>query len=191
MRRRLSYANVMATLAFFFALTGGAMAVGKYIVSTDPITSGDLAGSTYGSPVIAPGKVTTAKIADGAITAAKLASPENWHEVGALGEPAFQGSWVNATSGLQFPPTTTAFYKDALGVVHLKGNPTAGGQGRGDPIFFLPVADRPTKTIVLTTDRDFGFALIVIDPDGRVSDHFGAASGALSFDGLSFRTDEG
>src|SRR5262245_33309296 len=30
LRGRLSYANVMATLAFFFALTGGAMATGKY-----------------------------------------------------------------------------------------------------------------------------------------------------------------
>jgi hypothetical protein len=74
LRRRLSYANVMATLAFFFALTGGAMAGVKYLTSSDPINAGDLAGSTYGNPVIATGKVTTGKVADGAITSAKFDS---------------------------------------------------------------------------------------------------------------------
>jgi hypothetical protein len=73
LRGRLSYANVIATLALFFALTGGAMATGKYLTTTDPITSGDLAGSTYGSPVIAAGKVTTGKILDGAVTTGKIA----------------------------------------------------------------------------------------------------------------------
>lgn len=73
MRRRLSYANVMATLAFFFALTGASIAGVKYIRATDTIPStSDLAGSTYENPLIAPGKVTTGKIADGAITSAKL-----------------------------------------------------------------------------------------------------------------------
>ena len=74
LRRRLSYANVMATLAFFFALTGGAMAANKYLQASDPITQGDLAGSTYGIPLIAAGKVTSGKIADGAITTSKFDS---------------------------------------------------------------------------------------------------------------------
>jgi len=74
MRRRLTYANVMATLAFFFALAGGSMAATKYLQASDPITHGDLAGSTYGSPVIASGKVTTGKIADGAVTSSKFDS---------------------------------------------------------------------------------------------------------------------
>jgi hypothetical protein len=72
LRARLSYANVIATLALFFALTGGAMAANKYLQATDPITTGDLAGSTYGNPLIAPGKITSSKIADGAITSAKF-----------------------------------------------------------------------------------------------------------------------
>jgi hypothetical protein len=74
LQRRLSYANVMATLAFFFALTGAATAGVKYIATTDPIPStSDLTG-TYGNPLIGTGKVTTAKIADGAITSAKFDS---------------------------------------------------------------------------------------------------------------------
>jgi hypothetical protein len=63
LRGRLSYANVMATLALFFALTGGAMAGAKYLTASDPINAGDLAGSTYGSPVIAAGKITSAMFA--------------------------------------------------------------------------------------------------------------------------------
>src|SRR5262245_47910930 len=70
----LSYANVVATLAFFFALTGGSMAATKFLQASDPISEGDLAASTYGNPVIAAGKVTTAKIANEAITSAKFAS---------------------------------------------------------------------------------------------------------------------
>jgi hypothetical protein len=63
LRRRLSYANVMATLAFFFALTGGAMAGAKYLTANDTINAGDLAGSTYGAPVIAAGTITSATFA--------------------------------------------------------------------------------------------------------------------------------
>jgi hypothetical protein len=76
LRRRLSYANVMATLAFFFALTGASMAGVKYITASDVIPgTSDLAGSTYGNPLIAAGKVTSGKIADGAVTPSKLANP--------------------------------------------------------------------------------------------------------------------
>src|SRR5262249_14898394 len=99
MNRRLSYANVMATLAFFFALTGGAAAVNKYLQETDPITQGDLVGSTYGNPVVAAGKVTTNKIADGAITAEKLGtSARLWARVfadGSVGPASKPGVTVN------------------------------------------------------------------------------------------------
>lgn len=74
LRRRLTYANVMATVAFFFALTGASMAGVKYIAAGDAIpATSDLAGS-YGDPKIADGKVTTDKVADGAITSSKIAS---------------------------------------------------------------------------------------------------------------------
>jgi hypothetical protein len=53
----------MATLAFFFALTGGAVAATGALKATDPITAGDLAGSTYGTPIIADGAITSAKFA--------------------------------------------------------------------------------------------------------------------------------
>jgi hypothetical protein len=51
----------VAFVALFVALGGGAVAAGTYIKTTDQIPSGDLAGSTYGSPTIASGAVTAAK----------------------------------------------------------------------------------------------------------------------------------
>ena len=66
--RHGSSRNVVATLALFFALTGTAAATAKYLTASDPITSGDLAGSTYGTPVMAPGSVISGKISDGAVT---------------------------------------------------------------------------------------------------------------------------
>ena len=68
LRGRLSYANVMATLAFFFALTGGAVAATGALKATDPITAGDLAGSTYGTPIIADGAVQGYVLAQFAFT---------------------------------------------------------------------------------------------------------------------------
>lgn len=87
-RRHLSYASVMATLALFFAMSGVATAGVKYLIASDTIPStSDLAGSTYGNPLIAAGKVTTASIADGAITSSKFdsgATAPNASSIGGL-----------------------------------------------------------------------------------------------------------
>lgn len=55
-----------------------------------------------------------------------------WHEIGASGEPAFQNSWVNYGGSW----ATAAFFKDRLGVVHLKGLVKNGTVG--STIFTLP-----------------------------------------------------
>jgi hypothetical protein len=58
----------VAFVALFFALGSGALAANKYILSTDTIPSGDLAGSTYGNPLIANGAVSNTKLANPALT---------------------------------------------------------------------------------------------------------------------------
>jgi hypothetical protein len=49
LRGRLSYANVMATLAFFFALTGGALAATGALKATDPIRQATSPGAPTGT----------------------------------------------------------------------------------------------------------------------------------------------
>lgn len=53
----------VAYVALFFALSGAAVASTNYITKSEAITNGDLAGSTYGDPLIAAGKVTNKELA--------------------------------------------------------------------------------------------------------------------------------
>ena len=112
LRRRVTYANVTATVALFFALTGGATAAAKVLIATATIpATSDLAGSTYGNPMIASGKVTSGKIADGAITTAKFnasAIAPNADKLDGLDSSAFQYSPSTglALAGNQFSVST-------------------------------------------------------------------------------------
>lgn len=67
LRSRLTYANVMSTIAAFAALTTG----GAY--AADKITAGDITKNAVRSKHIKRSAVTTPKIRDRAVTAAKLA----------------------------------------------------------------------------------------------------------------------
>jgi hypothetical protein len=63
---------------------------------------------------------------------------EAWHEIGVSGEPAFENSWVNFDAANE---ATAAFYKDALGIVHLKGVVKSGTVNAR--MFTLPDGYRP------------------------------------------------
>jgi hypothetical protein len=152
---RLTYSNVIATLALFLALGGGALA------------ASNLGKNTVGSKQLKKNAVTTAKIKNKAVTGAKikpgtitgtqvnastlgtvpvanlansLAPPEAVHLVGGAGQPGFLNKWQNPPGG---PPgfNPVGFYKDHEGVVHLQGLAVGGEENKA--LFQLPPGFRP------------------------------------------------
>jgi hypothetical protein len=159
MRPRLTYANVMATIAVFIALGGSAYAF-------------HLGKNSVGSKQLKKNAVTTAKVKNEAITAAKVKKgtltgtqidvstlgmvpsavhatsassanaidqPEPFHEVGTPGEPQFQ----NGCSNIGGADSTVAFLKDREGFVHLKGQFHCLAAGKVP--FQLPPGYRPAR----------------------------------------------
>ncbi len=214
MRPKLSYANVMATVAVFIALGGASYAALK------------LPKNSVGSKQLKKNAVTTAKIKNEAITGAKvkkgtltgtqidastlgavpdavnaqtanaLAQPEAWHVVGAPGEPSFMNSWatVHGTA-----VQAVAFYEDHEGVVHLKG---IAGEGTGLAMFHLPPGFLPASRKVDEFTVGCGGpsgecnlhsvgALVIYGPgfgaDGLVQAPVGST--VVNLEGVSFRAE--
>src|SRR5690242_18300097 len=124
-RPHLTYANVVSTLAVFFVLTGTAGAA--YVVSSNsqigPNTvSGHKPPSGIHSNLIT-GSLNGTDLAPKAVTAARLAKSGPYRAIGAPGQPPFEGGWAN----FGFGDATAAFYKDQLGMVHLRGSITGSG----------------------------------------------------------------
>lgn len=114
-----------------------------------------------------------------------VGQPEAWRAVGALGEPAFQNSWIN-TDAVNF--NSASFYKDPGGIVYLKGLVSGG---TSTTIFQLPVGYRPTKNMYLAaTDTLASHAEVSINFQGLVGRNgFASPSGPLSLEGISFRAE--
>jgi hypothetical protein len=115
----------------------------------------------------------------------QVLNTEAYREVGAAGQPDFENDWENAGFGAG----TAAFYKDALGVVHLKGT-IRTGTGNGFPAFTLPPGYRPDQDLLMPMAASFSYdeAGVEVHPDGEVipvcdtsgDDCFGGIGG-LSF----------
>lgn len=75
-RKRITYANVMSSIAVFLVLGGGAAYAAKKIGSNEikgnSITTGKIKKEAVSASKIKKNSVTTAKIANGAVTGAKL-----------------------------------------------------------------------------------------------------------------------
>lgn len=109
-----------------------------------------------------------------------LVVQENWHEITSN---QFQDGWGNY--GAEY--NTAAYFKDSMGIVHLKGLIKGGAVGNGRTIFTLPEKYRPAARelhTVHTHDRTLG--RVDVHPDGRVSPYQGN-SGWFTLDGITFR----
>lgn len=208
-RRRLTYANVMSSIAVFIVLGGAAFAAVKLPknsvgtkqikknavigskVKDGSLTGADINASTLGT-VPSATNAGHASSADTATNASKLAGKdpsafasaevEPFHEVGAAGQPAFENGWNNESPSGE---TTAAFYKDPFGIVHLKGIVTGGASST--VIFTLPEGYRLTKSGCFATIRE---RYVCIYNDGAVRQAFGTA-GSVALDGMTFRAGTG
>jgi S-layer homology domain len=118
-----------------------------------------------------------------------IMQPEAFHVVGTAGEPQFQNGWGNFGSGTW---ESAGFFKDALGIVHLKG--TLSGIGNNaTTAFTLPAGYRPAKRLFLPAAGSGGSgpiaAKLVILPDGQLQPAWEGPSVQVEvgLDGLSFR----
>lgn len=186
-----------------FATGAGSANTATTAGSAPPVgtAGGDLSGS-YPSPTIATG----------VITASMLAPSEPWHEVGAPGEPTLVSDCMNRGGS----SNTVAFYRDPLGVVHLKGQvaptPTAALPAstvasllNTNGFFRLPAGYRPAAEEDQAVDNNFAPSGVTnvplnVKPDGRVTSDslinqlnaeggtpVPPCAGTMSFDGVTFR----
>src|SRR5262245_34722611 len=206
--RRPSHATVVAYLALFTALGGGAIAASD--LGKNSVGAKQLKKNAVTTPKIKNAAVTAAKIRNGTITGAKVnlstlgtvpsaqsaataqvansvATSEAWHVVGATGEPAFQNGWANAQTKAPPEPEPVAFYKDHEGVVHLRG--IAAGTVE-TVVFQLPSGYRPGPNRFFAT----GDGLVRIYGSGIQDTGLNGAVVAplqkiISLDGLTFRAE--
>jgi hypothetical protein len=104
--------------------------------------------------------------------------------IGAGGQPAFQNSWTNHNLA---PDQQAGFYLDSLGVVHLCG--AISGGGNDTTAFTLPAGSRPGNTVIFTgVDNSLANdTTVTIDATGALMPHIGFSPGpGVSLEGLTF-----
>jgi hypothetical protein len=191
MRRRLSYANVTATLALVFAMSGGALAANHYLVNSTKQISPKVLKKLVGKP----GK-TGATGAIGAIGVTGATGKE-----GSAGKDATIPvlTWQNLTlengwtaySGSY--ASTPRYTKDLSGFVHLSGTLNGAGQ-TSNKFTVLAAGFRPTTAhawvIVASTNGSFDPHLVNLDieSNGSIFVYNGEAAtdSFVSLEGVTF-----
>ena len=113
----------------------------------------------------------------------KLAKVEEWHEVGATNEPAFENSWANISTD-----RLAAFYKDPQGRVHLKGLIHAGSVGF--TAFTLPAGYRPADQKIFAVISNGALGRVDVSNLGFVQIITPSTNNYVSLDGISFRAEQ-
>lgn len=107
---------------------------------------------------------------------------EGWHTVGAAGEPAFVGTWVNFSGTEQ----AARFRRDPLGHVLLSGVVKLGTMNT--TVFTLPVGYRPPLTVRFAVPTNGVFGYIEILATGEVQVKSGS-NVWVDLTGVEFDTD--
>jgi hypothetical protein len=127
----------VAFVALFFALGGSALAGTKYLTASDSISQGDLAGSTYGHPVIAPGAVGNGKLQNPSLTVSPGTGLTGGGSIplGGSGTLSFDPAVVQGRVSGTCSGNTAIQAVNQDGTVACSGDlgPSAGFEGDGTP----------------------------------------------------------
>jgi hypothetical protein len=131
--RRLTYANVVATLALFLALGGGVVwAAGKVSsknLKANAVTAGKIKRNAVTNAKIRGNAVTAAKIKGGAVDFTKLAAGTNL-VASANGGPVA----ANGATAVNVPLSSAVAFTPAAGIASFLSVEAKGGNlGRVDP----------------------------------------------------------
>jgi hypothetical protein len=209
LRSKLTYANVISTVALFLVISGGAAyaaSLGKNSVGTKQIKNGAVTGNKIKKHTITGKQVNLGKLgtvpsannantATSAGTANALSPPEAIHLVGMPGQPAFEGGSVgDGEPGVTFQPV--GFYKDKEGIVHLEGVVKVGrekGSTSLVPVFTLPAGFRPANGVVQIFNSGPPSGPLVAGSDASYEGHglsgnvLGSEGETLVLSGITFR----
>ena len=192
LRPRLTYANVVATLALFIALGGASYAAFH------------LPNNSVRSKNIVNGQVKRSDIGSRQVSAGKIAKPEALHLVGTAGQPLFQPTNQRTWTNLAIPGSEVSFYRDQVGIVHLSGTAlctsASGGCGPlfAGTVFTLPPGYRPpvdSRFLVDTGSSGVG-NIVIYGKDSPLAGNvaifednaqLGGDGANVSFDGISYR----
>lgn len=146
-----------------------------------PVQMGSIQPANVGQRVRVEGVGGDKYIADvmGPVYVDQVVSVEGWREIGAAGNPAFQGTWVNFGSGY----ATAAFRKEENDVVRLRGMVKSGVVGTS--IFLLPAGYRPAERLLFDTQSNSAVGRIDVIEDGRV-DVLTGNNAWISLSGITF-----
>lgn len=96
--------------------------------------------------------------------------------------PTFTNGWLNYGGGFQ----TVAYYKDFLGIVHVRGLVKSGTLNQ--PMFTLPAGFRPSATIGFATNTDTGIGNLQVTALGQIQIVSGG-TGFVYLDAIQFRAE--
>jgi hypothetical protein len=205
MRRKLSYANVMSTVALVVAV-GGASAFAATQLAKNSVGSKQLKRNAVTAAKIRKNAVTGAKVKDqslsgkdidlaklGTVPSAQVADSANAlaplepvHLVGAPGEPQFENGSTNLGSEGSVTYSAAGFYRDHEGIVHLQGFARVDLGPGFVSVFTLPPGYRPASASGVRAFEQLEMSLIRIGGDGRV---MASETGVAALEGIAFRAE--
>jgi hypothetical protein len=184
--RRLTYANVIATLALFLALGGGAVwaankannKIGTGKLKPNAVTAGKIKANAVTSAKIRENAVTNVKIREGAVTYGKLAAGTNVVATATSQATSVSGA---TASNVSFP--TPVSFAPAAGSVYLMSvEATSGNLQRSG------TEPCRVQVIPLVNGNEWGGASLVLSafaPTGEAPSGVVPAAGTTSPIGLT------